>query len=213
MNGSVLPDLYSCNSTWFGYACKDIHWRTATPFSNFATGTDETTDAGHSPTRRTPARSAASAGGCAVSARTHGERVRLLPTPCLPRVGAGRVGGERGHSRRHSCASPGRSRGSTAAVGRGTGRSGSAAHPLRHPVIAPARPGREDRHGGERRRDRRARRLQARQAPARRRRRLGAGARADLRAGAALGGERLSLHRGRALLRREPRAGARRLRR
>ena len=180
MNGSVLPDLYSCNSTWFGYACKDIHWRTATPFPRFATGTDETTDAGHPSTRRAAAGSTAAAGGRALSAGTDGERVRLLPASCLSRVGAGRVGGERRYRRGHSCAPSGRSRGSTAAAGRGARRVGSAAHPLRQPVIAPARAGREDRHGGERRRDRRARRLQARQATACCRRRLRAGARAAI---------------------------------
>ena len=71
----------------------------------------------------------------------------------------------------------------------------------------------KDRPGRERRRERRARRLQARQATARCRRRLRPGARAALRPGAAARGERLPLHRRRALLRREPRAGARRLRR
>ena len=180
MNGSVLRDPYSCNSTWFGYACKDIHWRTVTPFPSFATGTDETTDAGHSPTRRAAARGATPPRGRAVSARAHGERVRLLPASRLSRMGAGRVGGERRYRQGRSCAPPGRSRGPAVAAGRGSWRVGAAAHPLRHPVIAPARSGCQDRSGGERRRDRRACRLQTRQAPARRRRCLRAGARAAI---------------------------------
>ena len=68
----------------------------------------------------------------------------------------GEWGGERRHRRGRPCASPGRSRGPAAAIGRGAGRAGAAAHPFGHPVVAPARSRREDRHGGERRRDRRA---------------------------------------------------------
>ena len=48
-------------------------------------------DAGHPPTRRAATGGAAPSRGCAVPARAHGERVRLLPATRLSRMGAGRV--------------------------------------------------------------------------------------------------------------------------
>ena len=117
------------------------------------------------------------------------------------------------HRRRAPRAPAGQPRRRQAAAAGRRGQGRETARAVDHPVLRA--PGPDCPHGPDRvgRRQGDAGRLQARQAPARRTRRLRSRAGAALRAGTPAARARLPVRRGRALLRGEPRTGAHRVRR
>jgi hypothetical protein len=159
-----------------------------------------------------PARAAvactAAARGRAAAAGADGQRIRLLSAAGLPHVGPGRMDGHRRHGRGPHPPRAGRRSVWCSAGGRGPRRGPRAGRPLAHPRLRAPGPDRQTGPARGRGRLRHAGRHQARQAPARRARRLRARAGPALRPGPPARGAGLPGDRRHDLLRREPRAAS-----